>query len=80
MTPTEDRVLEHLGLFSAAIGAFGDAVRGAGLAVRRFCREFDHQLRLQSARTPRERRRLMRDWRRSNRRPALIHNGKKARK
>lgn len=75
MTPTEDRVLEHLGLFSAAIGAFGDAVRGAGLAVRRFCWEFDYRLRLQNARTPRERRRLMRDWQRHNRRPALIHKG-----
>lgn len=79
MTPAEEKTLEQLRIANAALLAFGEAVRGVGRAVRRFCREFDHRFRLQNARTPKERRRLMRDWQRANRRPSLIHKGGKPR-
>lgn len=81
MTPSEERVADQLRLAAAAFAAFGDAVRGVGRAVRRFCLEMDHAIGLQMyAASPKERRRLVRDWQRFNRRPALIHNGRKARR
>lgn len=79
MTPAEERTADQLRLVAAAIAAFGESVRGVGRAVRRFCLEFDHQIRIAGTRSPKERRRLIRDWQRYNRRPALIHNGRKPR-
>ena len=75
MTPSEEKLLEQLRIVNAALMAFGEAVRGVGRHVRRFCREYDYRIRLATASTQRERRRLVRDWQRFNRRPALIHNG-----
>ena len=80
MTPSEERTLEQLRLAAAAFAAFGEAVRGVGRAVRRFCLEYDHQMGLLIyGTTPSKRRRMIRDWQRYNRRPALIHNGRKPR-
>lgn len=76
MSPTDEKVADQLALAAAAFAAFGEAVRGVGRAVRRFCLEYDHQMGLLIyGTTPSKRRRLIRDWRRFNRRPALIHNG-----
>jgi hypothetical protein len=80
MSPTDERVARQLELAAAAFAAFGDAVRGVGRAVRRFCLEYDHQMGLLIyGTTPSKRRRMVRDWQRFNRRPALIHNGRKPR-
>lgn len=68
--------MDKMQLFAAAFEAFGQAVRGAGHAFRLFAYRF----RLASAGTTRERRRIIRDWHRHNRRPALIHNGSKPRR
>lgn len=73
MTAREEALADQLQLVAAAVAAFGEAVRGVGQAVRRFCFEFS----VLTARTKTERRRLVRDWQRYNRRPALIHNGGK---
>lgn len=75
MTEAEERLVEKLQLFAAALDSFGESVRSVGMAFRRFC----HQYQVLTARTPSERRRLIRDWRRFNRRPALIHKGGKPR-
>lgn len=80
MTNSEERVAEQLRLAAAAFAAFGEAVRGVGRAVRRFLLEMDYRMGLAMyAASPRERRRLIRDWQRFNRRPALIHKGGKPR-
>lgn len=71
MTEAEERMVEKMQLFAAALAAFGEAVRGVGAVFRRFC----HQYQIAMAPTEREKRRLIRDWQRFNRRPALIHNG-----
>ena len=81
MSPMDEKVADQLALAAAAFAAFGEAVRGVGRAVRRFCLEMDYAIGLQMyAASPKQRRRLVRDWQRFNRRPALIHNGKKARR
>ena len=68
--------MDKMQLFAAAFEAFGSAVRGVGGAFRTFAYRF----RLAGAHTERERRRIIRDWHRANRRPALIHNGSKPRR
>jgi hypothetical protein len=64
-----------LQLFAAAVQAFGEAVRGVSEAFR----EFAFMITLAGALTKREARRIVRDWARWNRRPPLIHKGRKAR-
>lgn len=75
MTEAAERMVEKIQVFAAALAAFGDAVRGVGEVFRRFA----HQYQVAMARTEREKRRLIRDWQRFNRRPALIHNGRRPR-
>lgn len=70
---TMERLAEQLGMFVAALDAFDEHV--AGLSP--FFLEFSRQFLAGSA--PTTRRRMLRDWARANRRPSLIHNGRKAR-
>lgn len=80
MTQQQERLVDQIQLFAAALEAFGDAVAGVGRAFRRFALIYSHQRGLLMYRSnPKERRRLLRDWQRFNRRPALIHNGRKPR-
>ncbi len=64
---------EQLGMFIAALDAFHEEVAGMTPFFRAFGRAF------LAGCGPTTRRRMLRDWARANRRPSLIHNGRKAR-
>lgn len=76
MTVLQRRIEEEVALVSAAFAAFGAAVRGIRPALRRLAYQFG----MLAPITKKQQRRMVRDYQRENRRPALIHNGKKPRR
>lgn len=70
---TERPLVVQLGMFIAALDAFQEDVAGMSPFFKAFARSF------MAGCGPTSRRRMERDWARANRRPSLIHNGRKTR-